>query len=215
MMGEDPGSGDEEDKKFKKTIREGIKSPYNTAKEQDIVKCPYCKEYYKYKGLSRHIAAVHPGLPYEYQRDVAPSNRGLQPNREKQTKKEGKGMKTRPLTETEKEDIYFDVFTLVNLTIPEAKKLELIKLFDEELENDIVVIDGTEEAQIQRIKDGYIESINTIATDDTTEGMGMRRINKPVAIRGRGMPTSKETVIAEAYNERELGANGGKRYVSL
>ena len=110
---------DPKDREIKKTIKEGIKSPYITAKQEDIVKCPYCKEYYKYKGLSRHIAQVHPGLPVEYQKYVAPSNRGLQPNR-KQTKKEGKGM-----------------------------------------------------------------------------------------------PTSKETVIAEAYNERELGANGGKMYVSL
>jgi len=110
---------DPEDREIKKTIKEGIKSPYITAKQEDLVKCPYCKEYYKYKGLSRHIAQVHPGLPVEYQKYVAPSNRGLQPNR-KQTKKGGKGM-----------------------------------------------------------------------------------------------PTSRETVIAEAYNERELGANGGKRYVSL
>jgi hypothetical protein len=71
------------------------------------------------------MAIKHPGLPFEYRRDVAPSNRGVEP-------KKGKGV-----------------------------------------------------------------------------------INKPVAIRGRGMPTSKETVIAEAYNEKELGANGGKRYVSL
>lgn len=32
---------------------------------------------------------------------------------------------------------------------------------------------------------------------------------------GRGMPTSKEAVIAETYNESQLGAQGGKKYVSL
>lgn len=118
----------EEDAEFKKIIKEEIKSPFMTAKEQDKISCPYCDKELKYKGLSRHIASVHKGLPYEYQRDkITPSNRGL------------------PIK----------------------------------------------------------------------KGKGMSIINKPVAIRGKGMPTSKEAVIAEAYDARELGANGGKRYVSL
>ena len=119
----------EEDAEFKKIIRDaGIGNPFMSAKEQDKISCPYCDKEYKYKGLSRHIATVHPGLPYEYRREpYIPGNRGL------------------PIK----------------------------------------------------------------------KGKGMSRINKPVAIRGKGMPTSKETVIAEAYNESELGANGGKRYVSL
>lgn len=119
----------EEDAEFKKIIRDaGIGNPFMSAKEQDVVSCPYCNQEYKYKGLSRHIASVHKGLPYEYRKYVAPSNKGL----------------------------------------PKPK-----------------------------------------------EGKGMSRINKPVAIRGKGMPTSKETLIAEAYDAKELGANGGKKYVSL
>jgi len=42
-------------------------------------------------------------------------------------------------------------------------------------------------------------------------GMGMRA----VAVRGRGMPTIREAAIAEAYNESQLGANGGRGYISL
>lgn len=210
-MVEENESGDEEDKKFKKAIKR-IKNPFNSAKEQDVVSCPYCNKEYKYKGLSRHIATVHPGLPYEYRRkkNTPSSDEELPIKKEK-----GMNKRTRPLTTAEKEDIYFDVSALVNSSIPEAKKKQLISVFNDELDNDIVVIDGTEEAQIQRIKDGYIESINTIAGENITKGRGVRRINKPVAIRGRGMPTSREAVIAEAYDAKELGANGGKKYVSL
>jgi len=128
MIEEDP---DEDDEEFKKTIREGITSPYMKAKVEDIVKCPYCELPYKYRGLRRHIEQVHPGFPYEYQKNVPPSNLGLPPKK------------------------------------------------------------------------------------DPTKGKGIGRINRPVAIRGRGMPTTLEANIAERYNGSQLGANGGRGYFSL
>ena len=50
--------------------------------------------------------------------------------------------------------------------------------------------------------------------EEDKAGKGMI-VNRTVAVRGRGMPTTREANIAESYNESQLGANGGRGYVSL
>jgi hypothetical protein len=62
-----------------------------------------------------------------------------------------------------------------------------------------------------KIAELFVEDLNRRYPSEKKVGKGV----KVGRVRGRGMPTSRETVIAEAYNENELGANGGKRFVSL
>ena len=64
-------------------------------------------------------------------------------------------------------------------------------------------------------KGGAVMPLPTPTPSRAKGGMkGSKRINRPVMM-GGGMPTSRESVVAEVYNEKQMGANGGKNYISL
>jgi hypothetical protein len=65
-----------------------------------------------------------------------------------------------------------------------------------------------------KIAEVFIEDLNRRYPSNTKAGKGMI-VNRTVAVRGRGMPTTREANIAESYNESQLGANGGRGYFSL
>ena len=137
--------------------------------------------------------------------------------------------KQRKLTEGEKKKIIEYLQRQLQgmpLTLGDFRD-RLISGIRSQLDDDKIIYtnQASNDTEIRRLISSYIANMRVLIDNENSdivdalggmnEGEGVRRINKPVAIRGRGMPTSKETVIAEAYNERELGANGGKRYVSL
>jgi len=103
----------------------------------------------------------------------------------------------------------------------------LIDAIRSQLDDDVITYTNEEEnkKEVSRLVASYLDGMRALIEEDRSdiidaigdmkEGEGMSRINRPVAIRGRGMPTSKQAVIAESYNETQLGAQGGKKYVSL
>lgn len=193
----------------------------------------YVKSFAKGKGINYASAMKHPDLKKGYKKGgMIAEDGGDGGDRGDAPKKVGvnqPNIKRRKLKTEEKRQIITYLQRRIQgmpFTLGDFGD-RLIDAIRSQLDDDIITYTNEAEnkKEVSRLVASYLDGMRALIDEDNTdiidgiedmkEGKGMSRINRPVAIRGRGMPTSREAVIAEGYNETQLGAQGGKKYVSL